>query len=121
MKRGGPLRRKTRLRTKGGSRFPGRRAPDYMAHLAHRLKHEWIPCDCGCGLRATDRAHLHKKGSGGYDLDGVALLNRLCHCIGPKSQEGRTDAFCHERGCDLWAKAREHTQEWRAQHEARTT
>ncbi len=120
MKRSALPQRTTRLRSKGGSCFPKRRCPEYMDHLHERLTNqEWpVLCDCGCGRLATDRAHLIPTGRGGNDLDNVALLNWRCHSIGPKNQEKRTDAFNEERGCDLWAKAREHTARWEQERDA---
>lgn len=109
MKRGGPIPRRTRLRTKGGSRFPKRRDPKFMAWMAQQLL-DWRRCDCGCGRRATTRAHLDAKGNGGYDRGNVVLLTWWpCHC----KQEKRTDAFNAERGCDLYAAAKR----WADQYE----
>lgn len=59
-----------------------------------------VPCDA-CGGRATDRAHLEARGSGGYDRLNVVLLCRRCH----ERQEKRTDLFCKEIGVDLWVRA----------------
>ena len=111
--------KRTPLKRRGKSRFPHRRCPEYMDWLKELLRWDFsVLCDCGCGRAATDRAHLKPTGNGGDDLDNVALLNWRCHTDGPKAQEKRTDAFNEERGCDLWAKAREHTARWEQEREA---
>lgn len=88
------------LRRKGGSRFPKRRDPLYMLWLGERLL-ERPPCDACKQNRATERAHLDAKGSGGYDRLNIALLCAPCH----HRQEKRTDLFMRETGADLYAAA----------------
>jgi hypothetical protein len=97
-----PLTRTTRLKAKGGSRYPHRRHPKFMRWMLERLR-EGQPCDCGCAHWATDRAHLIAKGSGGDDHGNVVLLWRECHGL----QEKRTSVFCALRGVNLWAIAKQ--------------
>lgn len=111
MRRSAPIRR-SRPRAKGGSRFPKRRDPAYMRWMLERLA-DGNPCDCGCGIRATHRAHLTAKGSGGFDRDNVVLLATACHA----QQEKRTARFEVERGLAsgfLDGKA----QAWTARYDA---
>lgn len=61
-----------------------------------------LACDCGCGRRGEQRAHLDPKGSGGNDRGNTVVLNHICH----RAQEKRTARFSAERGVDLYAKAR---------------
>ena len=116
MKPSGPTKRHTRIKRgpapkrKGGSRFPKRRDPEFMAWMLARLL-EWLPCDAECGRRAKHRSHLYPKGNGGYDRHNVVLLCRTCH----GRQEKRTKAFIKERGVDLFAKAKGWTERYDAE------
>lgn len=109
LKSGGYIDRKTRLQTNpNGRRFKDAFDPEFWAYLGQQVEHG-VPCDCGCGRRATDRCHLiPRNGQGGKppppDKGNVVLLARSCH----RDQEKRTDEFNAERGCNLWESARFH-------------
>ena len=108
-----PTKRRTQIKRgpapkrKGGSRFPKRRDPEFMAWMLARLL-EWLLCDAECGRRAKDRARLDAKGNGGDDRNNVVLLCVTCH----RRQEKRTGAFIRETGIDLRAKARGWTERY---------
>lgn len=100
---GGPIGRKARLRTKGGSRFPERRDPEYTAWIIT------LPCLLAGGMYGwkcclkVDPAHVFKtRGAGAYDHGEVVPLCRIHHV----EQEGRTEAFNAKYGVDLRAEAR---------------
>ena len=90
MRRGGYLKRKTRLKSRGGSLFPHKRQPKFMAWMLEKCS-ERRPCD-GCGQwHWLERAHLKPRGSGGADLSNLALL---CKSVSPNLGEksGRMDS-----------------------------
>ncbi len=102
------LSRKTRLKARGGSMYPHKRHPKFMAWMYRKMKESPRPCD-GCGRwRWTVRCHLDAKGNGGWDLGNVVLMDPTCH----DRQEKRTDRFIEETGVDLWARAREYEREY---------
>ncbi len=124
MKRGGRLKRswikrgkkwlerKTPLRARGGSSFPGQRQPEFMAWMLAKAKEEPRPCD-GCKRwRWTVRCHLDAKGRGAPDLSNTVLMcdgpGDTCHRI----QEKDTARFCERLGVDLWARAAEYAREY---------
>ena len=101
------LKRRTRLKARGGSMYPHRRHPEFMRWMLDKTT-ERRPCD-GCGRWCwLERAHLVAKGSAGYDCGNVSLLCAPCH----NSQEKRTDAWIAETGVDLYAIAREYETEY---------
>ena len=62
MKHGGRIRRKTRLRICGRSRFPRRRCPEFR---------EWLrqfPCVVSDCENPTECAHVKSRGAGGDDV-----------------------------------------------------
>jgi len=77
---------------------------------------DWLLVELGCGrlcdacgeVLASARAHLKARGSGGDDLNNVALLCHGCHT----RQEKRTAAFIKECGVNLHTKAIAHTQRY---------
>jgi len=91
------------IKRRGGSRFPRRRDPKFMAWMVEQIR-RGVWCDACGRQRASARAHLDAKGSGGFDRGNTVLL-----CDGPEGchrlQEKRTAAFCRERGVDLQAQA----------------
>lgn len=105
MKRGGPLKRKTRLRRKTGvrqrnpERLAKRRAIEFGPQ-AERCR--YLRC-CACGSKGqSDPAHLRSRGAGGRDRGNVVPLCRPCHDA--QHTEGiRT--FQRRRGLDLVAVA----------------
>ncbi len=120
MKRGGRLKRswikrgkkqlerKTRLKARGKSMFPGQRQPEFMAWMYWKMKAGPRPCD-GCKRwRWTVRAHLDPKGRGAPDEWNVCLLCPSCH----SASEKRVDAWIAETGIDLWAKAASWTRDF---------
>ena len=108
MRRGGYLKRKTRLKSRGGSLFPHKRQPKFMAWMLEKCS-ERRPCD-GCGQwHWLERAHLKPRGSGGADLSNLALLCNPCH----RTSEKRVDAWIAKHGVDLYAIAREHERAYR--------
>ena len=103
------LSRKTRLKARGGSMYPHKRHPKFMAWMLEKCR-ERRPCD-GCGRwRWLERAHLVAKGSGGNDCGGVSLLCRSCHM----ASEKRVDAWIAETGRDLYTIARKYEREYQA-------
>ena len=112
LKSGKPLRRKTRLKARGGSMFPHMRQPEFMRWMYRKMKEGPRPCD-GCGRwRWTVRAHLDPKGNGAPDLGNVALI-----CDGPgdtchRVQEKDTERFCERSSRDLYQRAREYEREY---------
>ena len=101
MKRGGPLKRKTRLRNKkrlrprNEERLARLRAQQFgpQADLCRSL-----PC-CACAAKPpSDPAHVISRGAGGTDSDTVPLCRR-CH----NEQHARGIAtFQLERGVNLY-------------------
>jgi hypothetical protein len=101
LKRFTGLVRKTRLRAKGGSRFPKRRCQPYL---------DWLwdqPCQVS-GLRDVEPAHIKTRGSGGYDLYNALSLSWLLH----REQEGRTKEFEQKYRVNLKELARKQTEEF---------
>ena len=115
MKRSGPPQRKTRLKSKGGSRFPKRRCPEYMDWLRQQ------PCIVamlssvgGCG-GAVEAAHVRSRGAGGDDLNNTVPLCRQHH--GDQHAIG-IQTFQATYEIDMPESAREHTARWEQEREA---
>lgn len=128
VKRSGPIKRKTRLKAKGGSRFPKRRCQPYLDWLREQRccvlghpsgayvsvfqvdgvwKHGWPPSQ---GTQVViDPAHITSRNAGGDDLyNAVSLAHHLHeeqHRIGIRS-------FQAKYGVDLKEKAKEQTEQW---------
>lgn len=105
-----PIARHTRLRNRGGSMYylsaDDRAMWNWLGELT---KGERLPCD-GCGVhRYLFRCHLLPRSRGGRVIDNVALLDVWCH----EQQEKKTEQFNAANGVDLYAKARERTNQWR--------
>ena len=109
------IKRKTRLRNRGGSMFPLTAEDKAQWRWMKPLTESQGPCDCECGRWGyRQRAHLHAKGSGGHVVNNIVMLIPACH----DRQEKRTNAFMAELAVggwivDLYAKARAHTIQWR--------
>lgn len=109
-----PLKRKTRLKVRGKSRFPKRRDPKFLQYVREQ--------DCILQARAGSRgytnvgyhvcgfypdrpiiepAHLKTRGSGGGDLGNVVSLCPKAH----DEQEGRTAEFELKYNVDLKREA----------------
>lgn len=112
MKRSGPLKRTTRLKARGKSRFPKRRNPDYLAwirtlpcviwgqDLALLRPRDW--CSPIPGQRyGVEAAHVKTRGSGGNDVGNTVPLCPWHH----DEQEGATAAFNEKYKVDLAAIA----------------
>ena len=102
LKRGKPLKRTTRLKVKGKSRFPKRRDLHYLAWIREREC-----CVPWCRILA-EPAHLKTRGAGGDDLWNIVPLCRRHH----REQEGRTRAFETQYGLDLTALAAQYTRQY---------
>lgn len=110
LKSGKPLARKTRIKARGkrGSMYPHRRHAAFMKWMAAKCKEGPRPCD-GCKRwLSLERCHLVAKGSGGYDLGNVVLMDPDCH----DRQEQRVEEFEREIGVDLHAKARAYAEQF---------
>ena len=72
MRRGGPLRRRTKLKSKRQSRFPHRRCPEYI---------EWLKDQRCCITHryGVDPAHVKTRGSGGDDLYNCVPMVHSLH------------------------------------------
>lgn len=98
-----PLRRKTRLKAKGRSRFEKRRDPKYVAWC----KRHWYCAIQGrqghrCwGVLKTFAHVFGTRGAGAYDLGEGVILCEAAHA----EQEGRTDEFIAKYGVDVRALA----------------
>ncbi len=66
------LRRRTPLRSRGRSRFPGRRQPDYKAWIAT------LPCLVTGGW-PVDPAHVRSRGAAGSDYANIVPLTHRLH------------------------------------------
>ena len=84
MKRGGYLKRKTRLERKTRVRAvnPERRARRRAEQFSHQAERCRIMRCCACGRRApSDPAHIRSRGAGGRDRANVVPLCRTCHSL----------------------------------------
>lgn len=99
MNRKAGLKRKTRLRAKGRSRFPAKRDPEY----AEWVRGLWCQVP-GCDDGRTEAAHVQSRGAGGGDRSNLVALcprhHREQHRIGIKT-------FAVQCGLDLPLLARE--------------
>jgi len=102
-----PLVRRTPLRSRGGSRFPHRRDPAFMAWMlvqvqnGERCEVDSADCDYWPSGQA-ERVHLDAKGSGGDDKGNCCLLCHKHHGL----QEKRTAWFERRFKINLRARAR---------------
>ena len=101
--RAGWLKRKARLKVKGGSRFPKRRNPEYRAFI------RTFPCVVeGCEGQ-VECCHVRTRGAGGEDEGGTFPCCRkhhsLQHSMGVRS-------FQERFGLDLWAIAGAYAEGW---------
>lgn len=96
--RGGWIKRRTRIKAKGGSRFPKQRQPEYTAWIT-TLSCTVANADCWQGIHP---AHVNRtRASGAPDLGEVVPLCPFHHA----EQEGRTARFNAKYGIDLSAIA----------------
>lgn len=93
-----PLRRARRLVVRGGSRFPKRRCPDFLAWV------RTLPCllaDRGGCLGIIIPAHVKTRGAGGDDVGNVVPLCVKHH----DEQHHGIQSFEAKYGLDLAARA----------------
>ncbi len=109
----------SKLKAKGGSRFPARRDPQYREFVkAHDcavqaalhdltrdeiLARHWWPCGSRPERDGVEFCHLKTQGSGGDDIGNTVPLCPVHH----DCQEGRTKQFNALYGIDLYAIAAE--------------
>lgn len=104
---------RSRLRNKGGSRFPGRRNDAYR-----ELVRETYPCEVeGRMVTPTLRhkcsgrlefAHVEGRGIGGYDVGNGVSLCTEAHTAAPWSiHRDGPESFARRFGIDLAARARQ--------------
>lgn len=121
---GKPLKRKTRLKIKGRSRFPKRRSPKYCAWirshpclLAERIP-GWIDGDIGCGGR-VECAHVISRGAGGHDVANTVPLctrhHRQSHRIGQRTFEKMYDVSLELKALVFGARQPPDLHLWREQ------
>lgn len=100
MKRGGPLKRRTRLKPRNDERLARRRAKEFgpQAELCRSL-----PC-CVPGCRKgppSDPAHVRSRGAGGDDSDTVPM----CRKHHTEQHATGIETFQQRYGLDLRAEA----------------
>ena len=84
LKRGKPLKRTTRLKVRGKSRFPKRRLIGYPEWVAgfrccvgyYGLDQDYI---CPSGFLGSEPAHIKSRGAGGTDAANIVPLCRHHH------------------------------------------
>ena len=102
------IKRRTPLKSKGGSRFPKHRQPKFWAWMGKLAKSGDVRCendgpDCNYWpVGYPERAHLSPRSQGGDDKGNTVFLCTACH----RRQEKRADEFIAETGIDLYERAR---------------
>lgn len=113
MKRGGPLRRRTPLRSKARTLRRGKRLAPVNEERLARLRAEQfgpqadlartLPC-CACGAPPpSDPAHVRSRGAGGKDADVVPL----CRKHHDEQHQHGIQTFQERHGVDLADVARQ--------------
>ena len=101
------LRRYTPLRSRGRSRFPGRRDPEFMAWFREMCGIRYYNCKV-CGERAEPH-HVVSVGAGGDDIGNVVPLCRPCH---REVHDNGREWFERIRDVDLMALAFEVSEDY---------